>query len=326
MRRVVKPRGGVPGAVVALGALIWLLPPGARADSACWREPLLLGQKVVGLVPAYALWRSGTETSGADALPPAQDIPSFDARGRPLKHLHCRDIVSRVNDTPTPCPQARGKAGQPVGDIGNFWVPVIEGPRQGRVRVPVHGGGSVWLRVDAQQLAADAAKPWMGESLARHGQAGQLQVWQKPADGDAPLKAAPRLAASSLGWDGEPERQALAFVQAVQAASGVLGAGPLTSSPPVGWLHAQALREQGRWQLLTQVTGEQSGPEGLWWRVQQWLAPAEPMDAATAIDGRRVLDDGSGGVRSTVLRDGWVRHRDPQGRVLAVVTDGENCD
>ncbi|HSI48235.1 MAG TPA: hypothetical protein VLA61_08205 [Ideonella sp.] len=85
------------------------------------------------------------------------------------------------------------------------------------------------------------------------------------------------------------------------------------------------LAKDERRRLVSQVLRQQHTSQAEWWLVQQWLQPVDSIDPGPVADGQAVLtlDDT---VRSPTLREGWVRHRDAQGRVLAVITDGEGCD
>jgi len=271
---------------------------------------------VSGLVSAYQVWSRPALDAGeprpADAAPPANAIPSFDAAGRPAATLTCGQIVTWVNDRETPCTGAADE------DAGPMWAAAIDGPVDGRVRLALKAGGSAWVAVRPDPVlaappGADAAVA--AASLARHGRPGQLAV---SADhGVAPtLRRRPQDTATALSWT--PAQQALARAFATQAAADL-------PAPAGAWLERVALGQDAQWELVSQVVAVQRNGPGQWWRVRQWLQPLESVGPGPVVDGRTVLalDDS---VRSPTLREGWVRHRDTRGRVRAVITDGAACD
>jgi hypothetical protein len=312
-RRPRQPRR-LAARVTAATTLLACLP--ALADSACWREPLLIGRRVAGLAAAYQLWERPRgdpgEPRAADALPLADAIPSFAADGRRAAVLACGQIETRVNGDEATC---TGLADQ---DDGTLWVAVIEGPVRGRVRVPLKAGGSAWVafRPEPEPAAAPGANPTVeAASLARHGLPGQLVVATDQRV-DATLWPLPRAQGRPLAWTSAQEAQARAFA---------LRAAPALPAPNGHWLTQAALYEGGQWQLVSQVVRTERTPQGQWWRVRQWLQPMTAIDPATVADGRDVLAL-DGDVRSPTLREGWVRHRDDRGVILAVITDGAACD
>jgi len=299
-----------PAARLALAAAL-AAPLLASADSACWREPLLIGQRVAGLANATQLW-SRTPQASPDAPPMAGSIPRFDARGRPAGTLACGQIRTRVNEKEAAC---SADADQ---DDGTLWVAVIDGPVGGRVRVPLKSGGSAWIAFRPDHAlpegpVADATVA--ASSLARHGAPGRLVASTDPR-ATPPLWPRPEVRGAALAWTPAQEAAARAFVTR---------AAPDAPVPGGAWLTPAALGKEARWEITSQVVQIRRGPRGEWWRVQQWLQPVEAIDPAPVADGRTVLAlDYS--VRSATLREGWVRHRDARGIVRAVITDGAACD
>lgn len=297
-------------------ATLLAAPMLAQADSACWREPLLIGQRMVGLVKAYQLWERPRQGSGepraADEPPLANAIPSFDAGGRRGVLLTCSQIRTWVNERETVC---SGDADQ---DDGTLWTAAIEGPVGGRVRVPLKAGGSAWVGFRPDHTLPDrpvADLTLASASLARNGMPGQLVVSTNHRLAPT-LRLRPEIHSPALAWTSAQEAVARAF--ATRAA-------PDRTAPGEAGLTPDALSKQGQWQMISQVVQTRRNSQGEWWRVQQWLQPMESVDPGAIADGRTVLAlDES--VRSATLRQGWVRHRDTRGLVRAVITDGAACD
>lgn len=195
-----------------------------------------------------------------------------------------------------------GRPGKPLRceDISTFnggchddyaYVPLWGDPTAARVQARTTAGEPVWLQLDAQGGKA-------GRAVLATGRHGELVN-----PDDAALRATPDPKAAPVKPSPAAEKAVLAFMQRQDRQT------------PLARLQA-TLRGEERadgWQRDVRVLAFAQRPDGLWMQLAETWAWSPP-------------DAGKAAATGPVLRTGWLRHRNADGQLLAVVKDGGYCD